>query len=169
MSSRDHSTADFSDLPDGSDFRIHIICSEWNSDITTALLTGAQDILSKANVPSDNMRVVMVPGTFELPVMAKTLLQQKESDAIICLGCVIKGETEHDYFINQSVANALNQLAIVSGKPMVFGVLTVNTLEQAKERAGGKYDNKGSEAALTALRMVHLQKDICKPGKKIGF
>ena len=87
----------------------------------------------------------------------------------MCIRDRIKGETEHDLFINQSVATSLNQLAITSTKPMIFGVLTVNSMEQAEDRAGGKYGNKGEEAAVTAIKMVTAQKDLCKPTKTIGF
>lgn len=158
-----------SEIPSIESFKIHIAVSDWNSEITHALLDGAKSTLSQLGANQDQMNIVHVPGTFELPVAAKSLLTCKNADAVICLGCVIKGETEHDMFINQSVATALNQLAIMSGKPITFGVLTVNNLQQAKDRAGGKYGNKGIEAAITAAKMVHLHKDLEKPGGKIGF
>ena len=90
-------------------------------------------------------------------------------DATVCIGCVIKGETSHNEYINMSVAQALQHMAILSSKPFVFGVLTPNTMEQAKDRAGGKYGNKGIEAAVTALRMVQMAKDLAKPSSSIGF
>ncbi len=121
-------------------------------------------------VSQEDMEIVHVPGSFELPVAAKTLLKQRNCDAIICLGCVIKGDTEHDQFINQAISNSIAQLGIISGKPITFGVLTVNTAEQATERAGGKHGNKGIESAITAIKMVHMQKTLSQPsGQNIGF
>lgn len=171
MSSKDKnlSSADLSKVPTVEGYKIHIVVSDWNTEITSALLQGAESTLMKLKIKSDDLEVIHVPGTFELPVAAKTLLKAKGSDAVICLGCVIKGDTDHDIYINQSVANSLNQLAIVSGKPIIFGVLTVNNMEQALERAGGKHGNKGIEAAVTAAHMVDLQKNINKPGNSIGF
>jgi len=171
VSSKDQSLSnqDLDNCPSAEGFNIHIVVSDWNTDITSALLKGATEALDKLKLEKDNLEILHVPGTFELPVAAKMLLKNKAPDAVICLGCVIKGETEHDIFINQSVANSLNQLAIVSGKPIIFGVLTVNNLEQAKDRSGGQHGNKGVEAAVTAVKMIQLQKDLNKPGASIGF
>lgn len=171
MSTKDQALnqEDLSGISSITNYKIHIAVSDWNSEITQVLLDGAKSTLIKLGADPHDIHIVHVPGTFELPVAAKALLSCKSADAVICLGCVIKGETEHDMFINQSVANALNQLAIMSGKPITFGVLTVNNLQQAKDRAGGKYGNKGTEAAITAAKMVHLHKELEKPGGKIGF
>jgi len=171
LSSKDQSLSatNLSTVPSAEGYKIYIVVSEWNEHITSPLLEGAVSTLEKLKVSKKDREVFKVPGTFELPVAAKSLLQAKQVDAVICLGCVIKGETDHDVYINQSVANALNQLAIVSGKPIIFGVLTVNSLEQAKDRAGGKHGNKGVEAAVTAVKMVHLQKGINDSPKSIGF
>jgi len=154
---------------DASGYKVHVVVSEWNPEITSALLDGATQTLISSGLDKDNIHVMHVPGTFELPVGAKSILSAKSPDAVICLGCVIKGETEHDIFINQSVAVTLNQLALASGKPVVFGVLTVNNEEQALDRAGGKYGNKGDEAAVTAIKMIHRIKELNKQGGKIGF
>ena len=170
MSSKDNITKiDLESVPSAEGMSIHIAFSEWNKAITGKLLKGALAVLIAKGLREADISIMKVPGTFELPVAAKSLLKHKTADAVICLGCVIKGETEHDLFINQSVANALNQLAIASTKPMIFGVLTVNSMEQAEDRAGGKYGNKGEEAAITAIKMVAAQKDLCKPAKTIGF
>lgn len=156
-------------LPSAEGFKIHIVVSDWNEQITSKLLDGAQQTLLDQGINEDDIEIVHVPGAFELPVAAKILLKERPTDAIICLGCVIKGETEHDIFINQSVANALNQLAVISGKPMIFGVLTTNTEEQAIERSGGAHGHKGIEASETAIRMVSLSKNISKPKSTIGY
>ena len=170
MSSKDqNSKIDLDSVPSAKEMHIHIAFSEWNNEITSQLLKGALHVLTSKGLNESDITVMTVPGTFELPVAAKSLLKHKSADAVICLGCVIKGETEHDMFINQSVATSLNQLAITATKPMIFGVLTVNTMEQAQERAGGKYGNKGEEAAVTAIKMIAAQKDLCKPAKTIGF
>lgn len=171
MSSKDQSLSnqDLSNCPSAEGFKIHIVVSDWNTSITKNLLKGATDTLNQLKIDQDDLEILHVPGTFELPVASKMLLKNKAPDAIICLGCVIKGETEHDIFINQSVSTALNQLAIVSGKPIIFGVLTVNNMEQALDRSGGQHGNKGTEAAVTAIKMVHLHKELTKPSKSIGF
>lgn len=168
---RDSSNQDLTQIPSvkGQGYKIHIAVSDWNEDITHSLLDGAKSTLIELGVDANDIHVAHVPGTFELPIAAKSLVSCKNADAVICLGCVIKGETEHDLFINQSVATALNQLSIMASKPMIFGVLTVNDLQQAKDRSGGKYGNKGTEAAMTAVRMVSLLKNLEAPGGKIGF
>lgn len=160
---------DLSSIPSIEGFKIHIAVSDWNEKITSSLLDGAVSTLNKLGLAKDDFTIVHVPGVFELPVAAKSLVSSKAADAVICLGCVVKGETEHDVYINQSVATTLNQLSIISSKPMIFGVLTTNDMQQAIERSGGKYGNKGSEAAITAARMVHMQKELERPGGKIGF
>ncbi len=171
MSSKDNnlSEVDLSQIPSAEGYKVHIAVSDWNSEVTHALLEGAVATLKEVGVTEKDIEVVHVPGTFELPLAAKSLFKSKASDAVICLGCVIKGETDHDVYINQSVANAINQLAILSSKPVIFGVLTVNTHQQALDRCGGVHGNKGVEAAVTAVKMIRLQKDLNKPGASIGF
>lgn len=171
MSSKDQNLSEFDLGPEATakDLKIHIAVSDWNKEITHALLAGAKQTLLDLNQEEENIKVVHVPGTFELPFAAKSLIKTCGSDAVICLGCVIKGETDHDKFINQSVATTLNQLALTADKPVIFGVLTVNSMEQALDRAGGKYGNKGIEAAVTAYKMSVLKKELNKPTGKIGF
>lgn len=156
-------------LPDGSKFKIGIAVSKWNPDITNALLKGAKETLLEANVSKENINEVFVPGSFELPVAAKMLLQSEALDGIIALGCVIKGETSHNEYINNAVANGLTQLSLVSGKPCIFGVLTPNDMQQALDRSGGKHGNKGHEAAATVLQMIALKKSMAEPKSKIGY
>ena len=117
----------------------------------------------------ERIEKMLVPGAFELPVAAKMLLKKHSLDAVICLGCVIKGETSHNEYINQAVAQGLTTLSIATGVPCIFGLLTPNDQRQAEDRAGGKYGNKGVEAAITALRMAGTKKDLSKEKKKIGF
>lgn len=140
-------------VPGGSGKAFGIVVSEWNKHITFELLKGALETLEKHGVVDSDIFVSYVPGTFELPFAAKKLAQTHHLCSVICLGCVIKGETDHDIYINTSVANALQQLNIEFDIPFIFGVLTPNNEQQAIDRAGGKHGNKGVEAAITALKM----------------
>lgn len=141
-------------IPDAKGMRFGIVVAEWNRHITGALYDGCVSTLLKHGVSEADIVVVQVPGSFELPAGAVALHQKTVLDAVICLGCVIKGETNHDEYINQAVANGLTQLTISTGKPHIFGLLTVLNEAQALDRAGGKHGNKGVEAAVTAVRMV---------------
>ncbi len=163
------STYDESNLPSAAGLSFGIVVSDWNTDITHVLYQGCLDTLLKHGVAEDDIRTAQVPGSFELPVGAKIMAGVKRFDAIICLGCVIKGETQHDEYINNAVATGLTNLSIASGIPCIFGVLTPNNHEQALERAGGKHGNKGVEAAVTAIRMASLRKELAKPTAKIGY
>jgi len=171
MSSKDKnlSTYDEENIPSAEELNFGIVVSEWNAEITHALYEGCLETLEKHGAKEDNIHVVQVPGTYELPQGARMLNQNEKIDATICLGCVIKGETSHNEYINMSVANALQNMAIATGKPFIFGVLTPNDMEQAKERAGGKYGNKGVEAAVTAIRMGDLSKELGETKSSIGF
>jgi 6,7-dimethyl-8-ribityllumazine synthase len=168
MASRDASPS-LTSLPDGTSFKFGIVVSQWNSDITGALLKGAKDTLLKANVREENIEILSVPGSFELPWGVRQLMKADKKDAIICLGCIIQGETKHDEYIASAVSNGIMQLSIMSGLPVIFGVLTTHTPEQAKERAGGIHGNKGSEAAATALQMAKIKRGETGEKKKIGF
>ena len=163
------SAYDASSLPSAEPFSFGIVVSEWHADITHALYEGCLETLLKQGAKEANIHTVQVPGSFEMPLGAQLLAAHRKVDAVICLGCVIKGETPHNDYINRSVASALSQLSLVNGKPFVFGLLTPDTLEQARDRAGGKHGNKGVEAAVTALRMVALKQDLVTPKKNIGF
>lgn len=161
---------DADNVPDATELTFGIVVSEWNKDITHTLYEGCYDTLTEHGAAADNIHTLQVPGTFELPVAARILAGREKVDAVICLGCVIKGETDHDVYINTSVAQGLVNLGIASGKPYIFGVLTPNTHQQALDRAGGKHGNKGIEAAVTAIRMAALAKANKSGGKgNIGF
>lgn len=168
MASRDASPS-LVNLPDGSSFKIGIVVSQWNADITNALLQGAQDTLIKAGVLADNIEVLYVPGSFELPWGARQIMKPGKRDAVICLGCIIQGETKHDEYIASAVASGIMQLGLMSGVPVIFGVLTTNTEEQAKDRAGGKHGNKGAEAAAAALQMAYVRTGDSTTKKRIGY
>ena len=163
------STYNEENIPSAENLKFGIVVSEWNTRITHALFKACQATLLKHGALKDNIFVEQVPGTFELPLGAKLLASSENPDAVICLGCVIKGETSHNEYINQAVANALSQMSVVSGKPFIFGVLTPNDEKQALDRAGGKHGNKGVEAAVTAIRMASLKKKLSSSKSKIGF
>ena len=157
------------DLPSGEGLKIGIVVSRWNTEITGSLLEACRQTLISNGVAEDDLVVEYVPGSFELPLGARLLAAGKKLDAIICLGCIIKGETKHDEYIAQSVANGLMQLGLMSSMPVIFGVLTPNTEQQAIDRAGGTLGNKGEEAAAAALEMVALKKTHGQTTQKIGF
>lgn len=145
-----------SGMPDASRFNFGIAVAEWNREITQSLENAAVDFLKKAGVAQSNISVITVPGSFELTAGAVLLAGQKTFDAIICLGCVIQGETRHFEFICQAVARGLTEVGIRYHIPVIFGVLTTDNQEQALDRAGGKFGNKGEEAAATAIKMAEL-------------
>ncbi len=171
MASALKNLSDYDDktIPNGEKFQVGIVLSDWNKEITHKLYEGCFDTLVKHGVPEDKIETLQVPGTFELPSAASTLLKSKKLNAVICIGVVIKGETDHDKYINNAVSTSLAHLGMMSGTPVIFGVLTPNTEQQAKDRAGGKYGNKGVEAAVTALRMADLKSQLSTQKQKIGF
>ena len=145
-----------------TDMKFGIVVAEWNTEITEALFEGACSTLLELGAPSKNIIRKNVPGSYELTLGAQYFAEFTHVDAIICLGCVIQGETRHFDFICQAVATGLTDVSIKYNRPFIFGVLTTDTLKQAKERAGGKHGNKGVEAAVTAVKMVALKKDFTK-------
>lgn len=147
-------------IPDASSFKFGIVVSEWNHEVTGALLDGARQTLLKHGVKPENIFISHVPGSFELTLGAQLLAVNRELDAILCLGCVIQGETPHFTFICQSVTQGITQLNITHNLPFLFGVLTTQNLQQALDRAGGKFGNKGNEAAVTAIKMAYLKKEM---------
>ena len=163
------STYNEDNLSSAEEMSFGIVLADWNEAITHKLYEGCFDTLIKHGAKEENIHTIQVPGTFELPTGARMLAQNKDIDGFICIGCVIKGETSHNEYINQSVAQGLVNLGVMSGKPFIFGVLTPNDQQQAIDRAGGKYGNKGVEAAVTAIRMVDIGKKLKKDGRKIGF
>lgn len=148
------------ELRTAPDDRYAIVVSDYNESITRKLLAGAIETLRAAGVAEEAIDVARVPGAWELPVVAKVFAKSKRHDAVICLGCVIKGETTHDEHINRQVSTSLGALALKTGVPIIFGVLTCHTLEQALNRAGGAVGHKGVEAAETAVRMVRLLESL---------
>jgi 6,7-dimethyl-8-ribityllumazine synthase len=151
-----------SELPSAKGMRFALVVSSWNDRITGALAGGAVEVLKDLGCSSDDIVRVDVPGSYELPLGARWMADQQSFDAVICLGCVIQGETRHFDFICQAVATGLMDLNLEYGIPFIFGVLTPDTLEQAIDRAGGKHGNKGVEAATTAVRMVALRRSLSK-------
>ena len=127
-----------------------------NDTITDALLSAAQEGLVNHNAKPKNIIVKYVPGSFELPLGAQFLASEKNIDAVICLGCVVQGETAHFDFICDAVANGITNVGLKFNMPVVFGVLTTKNMQQALDRAGGKHGNKGEEAAYTAIKMIGL-------------
>ncbi len=149
---------DAAQLPDASGMRIGIVVADWNAQITHALFEACLQTLLQQGVAEQNIHSLQVPGAYELPIAAQHLAEQYQPDAIIALGCVIKGETSHNEYINHAVSQGLMQLSLQYRKPFIFGLLTTNNLQQAKDRAGGKHGNKGTEAAITALKMMETLK-----------
>ena len=137
-------------------YRFAIVVSRFNEEITEGLLQGARKRLADASVPDENVTVVRVPGAFEIPIAGQRLGESGEYDAIICLGCLIKGETMHFEYIAEAASHGIMQAAAATGVPMAFGVLTALTQQQAVERSQSGPDNKGSEAAAAALEMATL-------------
>jgi len=133
-----------------------LVASRFNSFITERLLSGAMDALIRAGASEEDIEVVKVPGSWEMPVAAAELARQKRHDGIICLGAVIRGETPHFDYVAGEAAKGLAHVSLESGIPIAFGVLTTNTLEQAIDRAGAKGGNKGFESAMTAIEMANL-------------
>jgi 6,7-dimethyl-8-ribityllumazine synthase len=148
------------EIPSAKGMKFGIVVSEWNSEITGAMAKAAQDTLIEYGASKKHILTKYVPGSFELTLGAQLLADYNDVDAVLCIGCVIQGETRHFDFICQGVANGITQLNIDFGIPFIFGVLTTNTQQQAKERAGGKHGNKGVEAAVTAIKMVALLQEM---------
>lgn len=137
--------------------RFGIAVSEYHKEITSALLDACVHTLVHHGAAEQNISTLRAPGAFELPSVAQMLIEQHRPDAVICLGCVIKGDTRHDEYINQAISAGIMQLALTHKLPVIFGVLTTENLQQAQERSGGAKGNKGIEAALAAIHMVQLR------------
>ncbi|PNZ28139.1 6,7-dimethyl-8-ribityllumazine synthase [Staphylococcus petrasii] len=144
----------------GTDLKIAVVVSRFNDFITGRLLDGAQDTLIRHGVDENNIDVAYVPGAFEIPLVAKKLAQKGEYDAVITLGCVIRGATSHYDYVCNEVAKGVSKANDVTDTPVIFGVLTTESIEQAVERAGTKAGNKGAEAAVSAIEMANLLKQF---------
>ncbi len=137
-----------------------IVISRFNSFVTERLLGGALDALTRTGCNADDVEIIRVPGSWELPVVTREVARQRRHDAVICLSAVIRGETPHFDYVAGEAAKGLAHVAMETGVPVAFGVLTTNTLEQAIDRAGAKSGNKGFDAAMTAIEMANLMKTL---------
>jgi 6,7-dimethyl-8-ribityllumazine synthase len=153
---------------DASGHAYGLIVSRFNSLVTHQLLSGALDCLQRHGADEKRIQVIRCPGSFEMPFLAAQVARSGTVDAIICLGCVIRGETPHFEYIASEVSRGIGEVSRNSGIPIAFGVLTTDTLEQALERAGAKAGNKGWDAAMTAIELVNVSKNIPVGEKKPG-
>lgn len=147
-------------IPNGADFKIGIVVSEWNENITFNLLKGAKEALLENGVKEENIHVHYAPGSFELPLASQWLLEKEDIDGVVAIGSVIQGETKHFDFVCDATAQGVKDIGLKYNKPAIFCVLTDNNLQQAIDRSGGKHGNKGIEAAIACIKMVHLKKSI---------
>lgn len=156
MASNEKNLSEYSskNLKPISERKFAVVVSEWNEEITEALYHGAFSTLQQHGALKENIIRKNVPGSFELTLAAQWMAQEEDIDAVICIGCVIQGETKHFDFICDAVAHGITNVGLKYNKPVIFGVLTPNTKKQALDRAGGKYGNKGDEAAITAIKML---------------
>ena len=141
-------------------YKIGIVKSEWNNHITDSLINSCKNFLLDSGIEENNIIKINVPGSMELVLGADLLLNKKKVDGVIALGSIIKGDTDHDKYIAQSVSNGLINLSLEYKKPVVFGVLTTNNMKQAIDRCDGKKGNKGLESAYTLLKMLNLRKEL---------
>jgi 6,7-dimethyl-8-ribityllumazine synthase len=162
------SSVEGSKIPNAKDFKFGIVYSEWNYEITNALKEGALKTLLQNGALEENITLKEVPGSFELTLGAQYMAEFSNVDAVICLGCVIQGETRHFDFICDAVAKGITDLNIKYNMPFIFGVLTPDNQQQALDRSGGKHGNKGDEAAVTAIKMLGLKKSF-RSGGSVGF
>lgn len=172
MATTEHNLSIYNEneLPDASNMRIGIVVSEWNNDITFALLNGAKEVLAKSGLPDSHMHIIRVPGSFELTTGAAFLLEYSNVQGVIALGSVIRGETAHFDFVCQAVAQGIKDVSLKFLRPVIFGVLTDDNRQQSIDRSGGKHGNKGTEAAVTCLKMIALQESLRSnwgPGIKV--
>jgi 6,7-dimethyl-8-ribityllumazine synthase len=162
MATSNLSSYDPGSVPDAAGMRFGIVVSDWNSKVTLTLLEGAVKTLRLFGAKESDIVIKHVPGSFELTLGAQFLAEYDDPDAVICLGCVIQGETPHFTYICQGVTQGITQLNMEYNIPFIFGVLTTNTQQQADDRAGGRLGNKGDEAAITAIKMAALQRGMEK-------
>ena len=151
---------DRSSLPDASAMRIGVVVSEWNPGITSKLLDGARSTLLECGVKPENITVENAPGSFELALAAQFLLDTLRIDGVICLGSIVRGETPHFDVVCQATAHGIMSCGLRNSRPVIFGVLTDDTVEQAEARSGGKLGNKGVDAAVACIKMVALRKKM---------
>jgi 6,7-dimethyl-8-ribityllumazine synthase len=158
MATANKNLSSFEDLPDvHPDWRIAVVHSEWNTEITSGLYDGAMELLVHAGMEGNNIEAFSVPGSYELPMGAQWAIEKLDVDAVICLGSVVRGETAHFDYVCQAVSQGIKDVGLAYDIPVIFGVLTDDNMEQARARSGGKHGNKGTEAAVTALKMLQLR------------
>ncbi len=157
---KDLSSFNSKSVPSAKGMRFGIVVSEWNSEITNVLLDGAIQTIVSHGSEQDDIVIKYVPGTFELPFAAKAIYESHDLDAVICLGCVVRGETPHFDYICQGVTQGIMNLNTQIDIPVIFGVLTTENMDQAKDRAGGTHGNKGVEAGITAIKMAALNMEL---------
>ncbi len=160
MATKNLSEYNIESVPSAKGMKFGIVVAEWNYEITGALAQGAVDTLKKHDTADEDIIVKHVPGTFELPLGGQFFAEYTDVDAILLIGCVIRGGTPHFEYICEGVTQGSTDLNLKYNKPFIFGVLTTNDEQQALDRAGGKLGNKGDEAAVTAIKMVALKKDM---------
>ena len=151
---------DFNSVPDASDMRFGIVVSEWNSHITGALLEGAVTTLKKHGVKGENILIQTVPGSFELTFGSAQMIKSGKVDAVIAIGCVVRGDTPHFDYVCAGTTQGIAHLNATSNVPVIYGLITTNNMEQAEDRAGGKLGNKGDEGAITAIKMVDFKRKL---------
>ncbi|WP_026753124.1 6,7-dimethyl-8-ribityllumazine synthase [Sediminibacter sp. Hel_I_10] len=159
MATANHNLSNYdkNTIPNASNFRFGIVVSEWNHEVTDGLFKGAQEALLDCGALEDNILKWDVPGSFELIYGSKKMIE-RQVDAIIAIGCVIQGETKHFDFVCEGVTQGIKDLNVTSDTPVIFCVLTDNNMQQSLDRSGGKHGNKGTEAAIAAIKMAHLRR-----------
>jgi len=156
-------------LPSALGLRVALIVARFNEEITGALRAGAAEALAAAGAAAGAVETIDVPGAFELPLAARLAARTGRFDAVVCLGCVVRGETPHFEYISSAVAHGITDVALAAGIPVAFGVLTTDTIEQARVRSAPGPSNKGWEAAAAALEMVHVARRLAAPGPAPGI
>jgi len=163
VATKNHNLSDYdiNSVPDANGMKVGIVVAEWNENITGALLQGALDTLYRHGVKEQDIHVETVPGSFEL-IYGATQMALTDVDAVIAIGCVIRGDTPHFDYICQGTTQGLAQLNATQSKPVIYGLITTNDMQQAIDRAGGKLGNKGDECAVTAIKMIALSRKLNK-------
>ena len=164
MATAFHNLSDYDadSVPDASSMRFGIVVSEWNSNITSALLDGAVSTLKKHGAKEENILVMTVPGSFELTYGSAQMVKNGNVDAVIAIGCVVRGDTPHFDYVCMGATNGITQLNTVSDIPVIYGLITTNNMQQAEDRCGGTLGNKGDECAVAAIKMVNLKQQLKK-------
>lgn len=161
MATKNHNLSDYdiNSVPDATGMKIGIVVAEWNENITAALLAGAKETLLKHGVALSDILVMTVPGSFEL-IYGASQMVKKDVDAVIAIGCVIRGDTPHDRYICQGTTYGLSRLNTTQEKPVIYGLITTLDMLQAEDRAGGTMGNKGDECAITAIKMIDFKRKM---------